>query len=364
MGLRSNGHLGDGRGGFISELAHSGGRVDAPTALTATVSSDTQINLSWTAPIGGVTGYKIERENPIGGGWSTIVSNTGSPSTTYNNTGLSENTQYNYRVSAISGAFVSSPSSAANATTYLSDAYNYFVVAAISDIDERDAANTWFISTESLRSSSLLLGVYLISPTSFASSLYCAIRLTQATYTVGNAPNWSATDGWDFNGVNQFLMSGLNAQTDVPLNNGGLGAWSLDNTAIGGTFIGCNSGASDRFILNPENASNLTRLGAYDLAGTLSGAAGFSREFYAGYVVASNSRKLYRAQVEIGTSATVAGTRPNLEIYMGASNTNGSAASYSHRRAALMTITKGLSASNHNILESANRAYLTSIGRI
>src|SRR5206468_3456720 len=87
----------------------------APSSLTATATSSSQINLAWTASSGAVTSYLVERCQTTACSLPPIATVSG---TTYSDTtGLSASTSYSYRVQA-SGPGGSSPySNTASATT-------------------------------------------------------------------------------------------------------------------------------------------------------------------------------------------------------------------------------------------------------
>ena len=96
--------------------------VDAPASLTANAASSSQIDLSWVEPEnkGGteIIGYKIERESPVGNGFSVLVADTGSDETIHIDiNGLLPDTPYNYKVSAINAIGTGSSSIPASAQT-------------------------------------------------------------------------------------------------------------------------------------------------------------------------------------------------------------------------------------------------------
>lgn len=90
----------------------------APSALTATATSGSQINLAWTGSTDnvGVTGYQIERCAGTGCTDFSFVSTAAT--TTYADTALSPFTSYSYRVVAVDAAGNrSNPSNTATAST-------------------------------------------------------------------------------------------------------------------------------------------------------------------------------------------------------------------------------------------------------
>jgi fibronectin type 3 domain-containing protein len=85
----------------------------APTGLTATAVSSSQINLAWSAS-SGATSYTILRSTTSGGPYGSVGT---SSSTSFSNTGLAASTTYHYVVQASNGSCSSGNSAQASATT-------------------------------------------------------------------------------------------------------------------------------------------------------------------------------------------------------------------------------------------------------
>jgi lysyl endopeptidase len=100
----------------VSGINGSGGGCTppaAPTGLTATAVSQSQVNLSWNA-VSGATSYTILRSTTSGGPYSPVGTST---TTSFSNTGLSCNTTYYYVVTASNGSCSSGNSAQAQAAT-------------------------------------------------------------------------------------------------------------------------------------------------------------------------------------------------------------------------------------------------------
>ncbi len=88
----------------------------APTSLTATSISPSQINLTWTDASNNETGFEVERSLTAATGFASLGT-VGANTTVYSDGGLSESTRYYYRVRAINDAGASANTPEATATT-------------------------------------------------------------------------------------------------------------------------------------------------------------------------------------------------------------------------------------------------------
>lgn len=87
----------------------------APSGLSATAASSSQINLSWSAGSGTVSGYTVERCQ--GAGCASFAAVGTSTTTSFSDSGLSAGTSYSYRVFASNAGGDSGYSNTASATT-------------------------------------------------------------------------------------------------------------------------------------------------------------------------------------------------------------------------------------------------------
>jgi transcriptional regulator CtsR len=87
----------------------------APSGLTTTVSSNTQINLAWTDNSNNESGFLVERST--GAGAFAQIASLGAGVTSYSSTGLTANTTYNYRVRATNSIGNSAYSNTSTKTT-------------------------------------------------------------------------------------------------------------------------------------------------------------------------------------------------------------------------------------------------------
>jgi hypothetical protein len=89
----------------------------APTALSASVRYAYEIDLSWAAPSGSVTGYNVYRGSSSGGESTTPLNSTPITGTSFQDTTVTPANTYWYIVEALDTAGSSGPSSEASATT-------------------------------------------------------------------------------------------------------------------------------------------------------------------------------------------------------------------------------------------------------
>ncbi len=111
----------DGESGYSNTASAAtppaAGVPNAPSNLTATAVSRSQIDLAWADNAGNETGFIIERGKGSSGTDFTRIATVGANVTRYSNSGLAANTAYRYRVYAYNASGTSGYSNIAGAKT-------------------------------------------------------------------------------------------------------------------------------------------------------------------------------------------------------------------------------------------------------
>ena len=112
---------------------------DAPTGVTATTTRTRDVTLDWTAPSDtgstAISGYQIEVSTDSGVNWGHAEADTGSTDTTYKHEGLTPNTRYDYRVSAINADGAGTASGVVNTTTAVEITISSIAITSDPDPD-------------------------------------------------------------------------------------------------------------------------------------------------------------------------------------------------------------------------------------
>jgi hypothetical protein len=107
----------------------------APSNLTATAASSSQIDLGWTDNSSDETGFEIERCQGSGCADFVKILQTAAGVQSYSDTGRTPNTTYQYRVRAVNGGGASGYTNEASATTQAA-------AVAYSHVGDLDASKT------------------------------------------------------------------------------------------------------------------------------------------------------------------------------------------------------------------------------
>ena len=214
----------------------------APTGLTATAVSSSQINLSWADNSSNETGFYIERKTGATGTYAQIDS-VSAGVTSYSSTGLTSGTTYYYRVRAYNSSGNSGYSNEVNATT----ANPSYIVTAT-------AGTGGYISPNSRT-------VYHGDTTTFTVSPFtgynigpvtgCAGSLSGTTYTTG-AITGTCTVSATFNLKTYFITASAGTGGKI--------------TPISSTV---NHGATTTFTVTPDTGYSINSVSG--CGGSLSG---------------------------------------------------------------------------------------------
>ncbi len=121
--LRVRAHNTAGESDWVTEIFTTAARPRVPgipTGVTALPGVDSQMELRWVAAADGsaATGYRIERSADVDPRvWTEVLADSGTPDTTWADSGLAAATVYHYQVTGRNAAGLGTPAAAAPGTT-------------------------------------------------------------------------------------------------------------------------------------------------------------------------------------------------------------------------------------------------------
>ncbi len=280
----------------------------APTSLSASASSSTQINLSWTpSTTAGVT-YSVYSGSSAGG--VTTLAASGLTASTFQATGLSASTTYYYIVEAVAGSTASAASNTAGATTQAAS-----TPAAPTSLTATTSSSTqinlsWTPSTSSGATYSVYTGTSAGSITTLAAS-----GLTATSY---QAPGLAASTTYFY--VVQAVTSSVSSASSntasattqaapVTAAPTALSATASSSSQINLTWTASSTTGATYSVYTGTSAGGVTTLVASALTGTAYASttlSGSTTYYYLVKAVANNSTSTASNTASATTQAAAA----------------------------------------------------------
>jgi hypothetical protein len=375
----------DGLGNYykvkLSNLNVGSGLIQLATpVLTATPNGSNVINLTWV-DVSNESSYLLEWSANGSSGWTQIGGTIAADSTSYSHTGLNAVTAYYYRLKAIGDGVTYSNSEysvIANATTTSidSDAQTFLTAAAITDPTITNAINNLVTKMKSDGVWSKMDAIY---PFVGGSSSAHAVNLKQpGTFNLTFNGTWThAATGAKPNGTDGYANTGYVPRTNLTQFSSAVGLYSRDNPTLSASeyrvFMGVQKSGIDTG-LTYYNASGADRLFGTAGSNTNSGynegvlenpRTGFNKLLVISRT-ANNVIKMYRNGAQVSTTNTATTVENNPEtynMYIGASNIDGTATYFASVEYAFAFMGDGLNDANVTNLNDAVVTFETALSR-
>ncbi|HZF18150.1 MAG TPA: LamG-like jellyroll fold domain-containing protein [Burkholderiales bacterium] len=356
----------------------------APGGPTATVASNSQINLSWTAATDnvGVTGYMVERCQ--GAGCSTFAQIAAPTGTTFNDTGLTAATSYSYRVRATDAANNLGPYSTVTSAT--TSAAPTGLVAAYAF---QEGSGTTVADSSGKNNNGTLSAATWTTAGQFGNAL--VFNGTSARVTVPNSTSLQLTNGmtleaWVFptgsltswrsvvdKTVDGYYLMGSSDPNNRPAVGG---TWTSGNqNLIAPTALTLNAwthlaatfdGATVKLYVNgTQVASQAQTTPLTATTGTLQIGADSFGEFFAGRIdeVRIYSRALTQAEIQTDMTTSIAPLGPDTTAPSAPSGLGASAIGATQVNLAWTASTDNVAVTNY-LIESCQGAGCTTFAQI
>jgi len=246
------------------------------------------------------------------------------------------------------------------------NAYNNRVTTAGGALSttELNAVNTLAIQ---MKVNDLWNRMKAVYPMVGSSAASCAQNLISSSFTGTFSSGWTFTStGATPNGTSAFFNTGLNASTVLTKSSHHLSYYSRTQTTVNNIWdMGSQSSPNDSLLTLYFNGVALKGFlnGAYPLNFTSSSSTN-TLGLHIGSQTASALSKLYQNGSLLNTNTNANSTTfANINMYIGAANVAGTAASFSSRQTAFASIGDGLTDTQALNLYTAVQAFQTTLSR-